>query len=220
MVDGLSGRRVPLCVLSAETDAVRTDLPSGSGSYCETAAEWACVAETTMTTTSTSTLSVLSRQILSSRMHRNRLPGNSWRYVQVLNASLVVLYSVRHPCFAPVQFLVRDNRGPDPIPLSFLLTRGLRGADQGYYRAAHALARIARQMSRQLWRPATESDGIPLDVLTGFMNMLTEWSKDHLQHVGVPSNFEAEWDFVSAVTACTCCLRSCCFVGRRRAAKP
>ena len=67
-------------------------------------------------------------------------------------------------------------------------------------------------MSRQLWRPATESDGIPLDVLTGFMNMLTEWSKDHLQHVGVPSNFEAEWDFVSAVTACTCLIPGCLWV--------
>ena len=59
-------------------------------------------------------------------------------------------------------------------------------------------------MSRQLWRPATESDGIPLDVLNGFMSMLSEWREEHLQHVGVPSNFEAEWDFVSAVTACMC----------------
>ncbi|OBZ68942.1 hypothetical protein A0H81_11103 [Grifola frondosa] len=73
---------------------------------------------------------------------------------------------------------------------------------QGYYRAAHALARIARQMSRQLWRPATESDGVPLDVVVNFMNLLVEWRDEHLQQVGVPSNFEAEWDFVSAVTAC------------------
>ena len=56
-------------------------------------------------------------------------------------------------------------------------------------------------MSRQLWRPATESDGVPLDVLTGFMSQLNEWREAHLGHVGV-SNFQAEWDFVSAVTAC------------------
>ena len=74
---------------------------------------------------------------------------------------------------------------------------------QGYYRAAHALARIARQMSRQLWRPATESDGVPIEVVTNFMALLNEWRDEHLQHVGVPSNFEAEWDFVSAVSACT-----------------
>nr|VWO94904.1 Zn(2)-C6 fungal-type domain-containing protein [Ganoderma boninense] len=92
--------------------------------------------------------------------------------------------------------------GPDSHPFSLLLTRDPLGVDQGYYRAAHALARIARQMSRQLWRPATESDGIPLDVLNGFMSMLSDWREEHLQHVGVPSNFEAEWDFVSAVTAC------------------
>ena len=73
---------------------------------------------------------------------------------------------------------------------------------QGYYRAAHALARIARQMSRQLWRPATESDGIPLEVLTTFMEQLSEWRDEHLNRVGVPTNMKAEWDFVSAVTAC------------------
>lgn len=74
---------------------------------------------------------------------------------------------------------------------------------QGYYRSAHALARLARQMSRQLWRPATESDGIPLDVLVNIMTLLNEWKDEHLQRVGVPSNFAAEWDFVSAVSACT-----------------
>lgn len=73
---------------------------------------------------------------------------------------------------------------------------------QGYYRSAHALARIARQMSRQLWRPATESDGIPLEVLVGLISSLNEWKEEHLQLVGVPSNFAAEWDFVSAVSAC------------------
>ena len=39
-------------------------------------------------------------------------------------------------------------------------------------------------------------------MLTNFMTLLNDWREEHLQHVGVPSNFEAEWDFVSAVTAC------------------
>ncbi|KAL1950745.1 hypothetical protein VTO73DRAFT_5869 [Trametes versicolor] len=101
-------------------------------------------------------------------------------------------FLVRHPSTArkPFSGLVHP------------LTDGRALYTQGYYRAAHALARIARQMSRQLWRPATESDGIPIDVLTNFMAILNEWRDDHLQHVGVPTNFEAEWDFVSAVTAC------------------
>lgn len=71
----------------------------------------------------------------------------------------------------------------------------------GYYRAAHALARIARQMSRQLWRPATESDGIPLEVILTFMTQLQEWKDEHFAQVGMPANFNPESDFVSAVTA-------------------
>jgi hypothetical protein len=73
---------------------------------------------------------------------------------------------------------------------------------KGYYRAAHALARIDRQMSRQLWRPATDSDGVPFETLCSFTNALSEWRDQYLTVVGVPSNFEAEWDFVSAVSAC------------------
>ncbi|KAI0338935.1 hypothetical protein BDW22DRAFT_1362269 [Trametopsis cervina] len=72
----------------------------------------------------------------------------------------------------------------------------------GYYRSAHALARVARQMSRQLWRPATESDGVPLEVLNALITSLNDWKDEHLQRVGVPTNFAAEWDFVSAVSAC------------------
>ena len=35
------------------------------------------------------------------------------------------------------------------------------------------------------------------------MQQLNEWRGEHLPRVGVPSDFEAEWDFVSAVSACT-----------------
>jgi len=72
----------------------------------------------------------------------------------------------------------------------------------GYYRAAHALARIARQIARQLWRPATDSDGMNADVVAGFIAALSDWKDKYLLKVGVPSNFEADWDFVSVVSAC------------------
>ncbi|TFK28023.1 hypothetical protein FA15DRAFT_665791 [Coprinopsis marcescibilis] len=72
----------------------------------------------------------------------------------------------------------------------------------GYYRAAHALARAARQMSRQLWKPATDSDGIPFETLSTFVSVLTEWRTDYLSLVGVPNNYDGEWDFVSAVSSC------------------
>ncbi|KII87011.1 hypothetical protein PLICRDRAFT_43721 [Plicaturopsis crispa FD-325 SS-3] len=95
----------------------------------------------------------------------------------------------------PVTSDALDTQGPKPSPreqLEFL----------GYYRAAHAMARIARQMARQLWRPATESEGVPIEVLHTFRLSLNEWRDQYLPQVGVPSNFEAEWDFISAISAC------------------
>ncbi|KAF8631772.1 hypothetical protein AX17_004987 [Amanita inopinata Kibby_2008] len=71
----------------------------------------------------------------------------------------------------------------------------------GYYRAAHSLARTARQMSRQLWKPATDSDGIPYDVLCSFSQALSQWRDSYLHLVGV-QGFAGEWDFVTAVTSC------------------
>ncbi|KAH7921905.1 hypothetical protein BV22DRAFT_1071424 [Leucogyrophana mollusca] len=72
----------------------------------------------------------------------------------------------------------------------------------GYYRAAHALARISRTIARQLWRPTTDSDGIPLEAAVSYTTELSRWRDLHLQRVGVPPNLEAQWDFVSAVSAC------------------
>lgn len=68
---------------------------------------------------------------------------------------------------------------------------------QGYYTAAHALARTARQMSRQLWKPSTDSDGISFEMLLSFTTSLTEWREKYLNLVGVPNNHDGEWDFVS-----------------------
>ncbi|KAG6841960.1 hypothetical protein C0991_004448 [Blastosporella zonata] len=72
----------------------------------------------------------------------------------------------------------------------------------GYYGAAHSLARTARSMSRQLWKPVTDAEGIPLETLHGFTVALCDWRDEYLSTVGVPSNFKGEWDFVSAVSSC------------------
>ncbi|KAF8490785.1 hypothetical protein F5888DRAFT_1620637 [Russula emetica] len=72
----------------------------------------------------------------------------------------------------------------------------------GYYRAAHALARISRHMSKNLWIPTTDSDGVPVEVLRGITHQLNDWRAQYLPRVGVPTDFAAEWDFVSAVSAC------------------
>jgi hypothetical protein len=57
-------------------------------------------------------------------------------------------------------------------------------------------------MARMLWKPATEIDGVPLQDLCTYIAQLDEWRDDYLSLVGVPNNFQAEWDFVSAVSAC------------------
>ncbi|KAF9267517.1 hypothetical protein L218DRAFT_955389 [Marasmius fiardii PR-910] len=69
----------------------------------------------------------------------------------------------------------------------------------GYYRAAHSLARTARHMSRALWRPATDSDGIPLETLTAFYKALRDWRSEFLEQVTVHMN-EYSGDFVTTVS--------------------
>jgi hypothetical protein len=68
---------------------------------------------------------------------------------------------------------------------------------QGYYRAAHSLARTARQISRQLWKPSVDADGVPYETLLHFSNELCEWRDKYLSTVGVPANYSGTWDFVS-----------------------
>lgn len=65
------------------------------------------------------------------------------------------------------------------------------------------MARVIREMSRRLWRPSIEADGIVFHSLLQLVRPLHQWRDDFLVHVGVPSNFQADWDFVAAVSACT-----------------
>lgn len=58
-------------------------------------------------------------------------------------------------------------------------------------------------MSQHLWTPAAEAQGIPIDVLADMIGQLQSWRTSYLSQVGVPTNFAPEWDFVSAVSACT-----------------
>ncbi|KAH7885359.1 hypothetical protein F5I97DRAFT_1376184 [Phlebopus sp. FC_14] len=55
----------------------------------------------------------------------------------------------------------------------------------GYYSAAHALAQ-----------------GIPVEAAIQYSSDLIKWREAHLSKVGVPPNLAANWDFVSAVSAC------------------
>lgn len=104
-------------------------------------------------------------------------------------------YDIDFYTAGPVSVEGADTQNPGPSPreqLEFL----------GYYQAAHSLARTARQISRHLWKPAVDSDGVPFETLLSFSNALNEWRNDYLSAVGVPANYSGTWDFVSAVSSC------------------
>ncbi|KAM6489046.1 hypothetical protein JOM56_015458 [Amanita muscaria] len=97
-------------------------------------------------------------------------------------------YTLEPPRLEPV-----DAQNPMPSPRVQL---------EGYYRAAHSLARTARKMSRHLWKPIVESDGIAYGILCTFSQELTQWRNDYLQLVGIQNGSVGDWDFVSAVSCC------------------
>jgi len=67
----------------------------------------------------------------------------------------------------------------------------------------HELTVIVRKMSRRLWIPATEAEGIQFQVFYDLVAGFRQWRDDHLSRIGVPSHLKEEWDFVSAVSACS-----------------
>jgi len=68
------------------------------------------------------------------------------------------------------------------------------------------MARCAREISRQLWRPIIQTEGIPFAILCSLMRDLDAWRTEHLNNVGVNGN-SSGWDFLAAVAACEfeCC---------------
>ncbi|CAE6438942.1 unnamed protein product, partial [Rhizoctonia solani] len=72
-----------------------------------------------------------------------------------------------------------------------------------WYTAMHVLAREVRCMSRMLWTPVMAEEGIPAKVIQDLITRLNRWRDVYLNTVGVPSNFEADWNFVAAVSACS-----------------
>jgi hypothetical protein len=68
--------------------------------------------------------------------------------------------------------------------------------------ASIAMAKIARTLARQLARPDVPNYGMPYAVLEQAMQSLHFWKDQYLQIVGVPNNFQADWDFIAAVSAC------------------
>jgi len=90
---------------------------------------------------------------------------------------------------------------PDPSDNSQRLTSNREHLEfLGYYRANHALSRVARQISKLFWKPVIELDGIPLDTLQTVMDLLYDWKTKFLQHVGVSGGLKG--DFIGAISAC------------------
>lgn len=70
------------------------------------------------------------------------------------------------------------------------------------------MARCAREMSRQLWRPIIQTEGIPFDVLCAIIRQFNAWRTEYLDKVGVPG-VQVNWDFLAAVAACKPPLSFC-----------
>jgi hypothetical protein len=51
-------------------------------------------------------------------------------------------------------------------------------------------------------KPAILANGIPTREINRLQDMLQDWEEKYLQLVGVPEHFKAEWDFITAVSAC------------------
>lgn len=68
--------------------------------------------------------------------------------------------------------------------------------------ASLSMAKIARVLARHLARPDVPTRGMPYAVLYEAMESLRVWKDSFLEAVGVPNNFQADWDFIAAVSAC------------------
>jgi hypothetical protein len=51
-------------------------------------------------------------------------------------------------------------------------------------------------MSRTLWRPTAEYEGVNIHDIRAFSQALSVWRDNYLLKVGVPKDYEGEWDFV------------------------
>lgn len=51
-------------------------------------------------------------------------------------------------------------------------------------------------------KPTILANGIPTREINRLQDMLQDWEEKYLQFVGVPEHFKAEWDFITAVSAC------------------
>lgn len=58
-------------------------------------------------------------------------------------------------------------------------------------------------MSRALWIPQTDSEGVPYEKLVPIMQALDEWRLKHLDRVGMPNLAQSDWGFLEAVSMCT-----------------
>ena len=70
------------------------------------------------------------------------------------------------------------------------------------------LAAIARHFARMICKPTVLANGIPTREINRLQDMLQDWEEKYLQLVGVPEHFKAEWDFITAVSACEGTLSS------------
>ena len=72
-------------------------------------------------------------------------------------------------------------------------------ASQLWWIASNEQAVLARQISRILWIPRTEAEGVPFERLRFLITNLNRWRDQHLARFGMPNYANADWGFLEAV---------------------
>lgn len=50
-----------------------------------------------------------------------------------------------------------------------------------------------------VWKPSSDSDGVPIEHLVQASKSLSEWRTAYLDLVGVPKNVSGNWNFVEVI---------------------
>lgn len=62
---------------------------------------------------------------------------------------------------------------------------------------------ILRELSMELWMPATRSQGLQTSLLERFTETYASWRNQYYDTLSVPAIWPDDWDFLAVINACT-----------------
>ncbi|KAG8809488.1 hypothetical protein FRC17_003423, partial [Serendipita sp. 399] len=132
--------------------------------------------------------------------HSRAMMTYAW-FMALLSDAFAAVYWRKKPVIDEDDFDV--GFGEDASFVAYDASLSTQEATQNWL-AVSSLANVARKLAKDLSKPNVTTFGMPLQVLKRCMENLQAWKEQYLQLVGVPDNYQANWDFAAAVAACTC----------------